>query len=357
MTTTIPAEVTAFAARVRAALSDLPADELEELTEGLEADLAEAYAEDLARELPDADAYAAELRAAAGLPLPEESRRGLAGGLAALRSGTLETVRDVGVAVRRHPAGRAALDLAVTFRPVWWVVRAWVAAWLVMAFFGLEAGFMPQTPPGWFLLLASVLVSVEWGSGRWGASRIRPLIVVGNVVAAVALLPVFALAEGFESRTYDQAYSGEPFVEGQDLTGLYLDGTQVTNLFAYDAKGRPLRDVQLFTADGTPLRTSVVGGSGCTDAECTSTSFWSPAVLDGGRVAWNVFPLRMLEADADVTGIEAGARPRALPLPFASAPTVDREASARTSALASVLEAAAYQVPSALGDATAATGR
>lgn len=347
MTTTIPAEISAFAARVRAALSDLPADELEELTEGLEADLAEAYAEDLARELPDPVAYAAELRAAAGLPLKEDQRSGLAGGLAALRSGTRETVRDVGVAVRRHPAGRAALDLAVTLRPVWWVVRAWVATWLVMAFFGLEAGFMPRESLGWLLLLGAVLVSVQWGSGRWGAPRIRPLIAVGNVVAVVALLPVFALAEGFESRTYDQAYSGEPFVEGQDLTGLYLDGTQVTNVFAYDALGRPLRDVQLFAPDGRPLRTSVVGGSACVDESCSASGFWTPGVLADGRLAWNVFPLRLVEADGDVTGFAPGATPQQQPLPFEQAPAVDREASGRTAPLAAAFEAAGYLVPPA----------
>lgn len=346
MNTTIPTEISAFAARVRAALADLPADELEELTEGLEADLAEAYAEDLARELPDAEAYAAELRSAAGLPAPEERGSGLRRGLVSLHQGASETVRDVGVALRRHPAGRVLLDLAVTLRPVWWVARAWVAAWLVMAFFGLEAGFMPMSTPGWFLLAAAVLVSVQWGNGSWGAARIRPLLVVGNVVAAVAVLPVFATAEGFESRTYDQAYYSEPYAESPDLTGLYLDGTQVTNVFAYDAKGRPLRDVQLFGADGTPLRTSVVGGNGCLDPDCTADGFWTPGVLADGRLAWNVFPMRMVESE-DLTGFAPGAAPEERPLPFAEAPAVDREASVRTAPLAAAFEAAGLTVPGA----------
>jgi hypothetical protein len=357
MTTTIPAEITAFASRVRAALADLPADELEELTEGLEADLAEAYAEDLARELPDAEAYAAELRTAAGLPEPAAGRRTLRERAGSLRQGARETVRDLEVVVRRHRAGRAVLDLAASVAPIWWVVRAWVAWRLATEFFGADAGFAPRTGLWWLVLGAAVLVSVQWGRREWGAARIRPLLVLGNVVAVVALAPVVAHAVDWEEITYSSAYLADPYVEGADLTGLYLDGNQVTNVFAYDAKGRPLRDVQLFTSDGTPLRTSVVGGSGCTDAACTSTSFWSPAVLDGGRVAWNVFPLRMLEADAEVTGIEPGARPRALPLPFRSAPTVDRVASSRTSALASVFEAAGYQVPSAMAEATAGTGR
>ena len=64
MTTTVPTEIASFAASVRAELADLPAEEVEELTEGLEADLAEAFREDLARELGDPSAYAAELRTA-----------------------------------------------------------------------------------------------------------------------------------------------------------------------------------------------------------------------------------------------------------------------------------------------------
>ena len=68
-TSTVTPEIVEFAQGVRAALADLPAEEVDDLTEGLEADLAEAYAEDLQRELPDPAAYATELRAAAGLPM------------------------------------------------------------------------------------------------------------------------------------------------------------------------------------------------------------------------------------------------------------------------------------------------
>lgn len=347
MTTTIPAEISAFAAQVRTALADLPADELEELTEGLEADLSEAYAEDLARELPDPAAYAAELRAAAGLPEPEARRAGVRGGVASLRQAVGESVRDVGVAVRRHPAGRALLDLADSLRPVWWVLRAWVATYLAAGLLGGEAGFAPSTASWWLVLAVAVTVSVQWGRGAWGAGRLRPVVVVGNVVAVVALPVVVAAAHEWESYTYDQAYLSSGYAESPDLTGLYLDGTQVTNVFVYDAKGRPLRDVQLFTSEGQPLFTSVPGGSGCTDPACTSTSFWSPGVLDGGQVAWNVFPLRMLQADEGL-GVQPGAQPRPAPLPFEEAPAVDREASGRTSALASVLTAAGVSVPQAV---------
>ena len=45
MNTSIISETAAYAAQVRAALADLPNDEVEELTEGLEADLAESWVE------------------------------------------------------------------------------------------------------------------------------------------------------------------------------------------------------------------------------------------------------------------------------------------------------------------------
>ena len=72
-------EIVTFAEGVRAALADLPAEEVDDLTEGLEADLAESLAEDLRRTLPDPVAYAAELRLAAGLPgRAAPARRGVA---------------------------------------------------------------------------------------------------------------------------------------------------------------------------------------------------------------------------------------------------------------------------------------
>ena len=81
-TSTVTPEIVEFAQGVRAALADLPAEEVDDLTEGLEADLAEAYAEDLQRELPDPAAYATELRAAAGLPLrAKAAKTGVLAGL------------------------------------------------------------------------------------------------------------------------------------------------------------------------------------------------------------------------------------------------------------------------------------
>ena len=74
-------DVQAYVRAVRAWLGDLPADEVEDLTAGMEADLAERAAESggpLGGLLGEPEAYAAELRSAAGLP-PRRRRGGGAG--------------------------------------------------------------------------------------------------------------------------------------------------------------------------------------------------------------------------------------------------------------------------------------
>ncbi|WP_311215544.1 hypothetical protein [Aeromicrobium sp. WCS2018Hpa-33] len=307
MSTTIPTEISAFAARVRAQLADLPADELEELTEGLEADLAEAYAEDLARELPDPVAYAAELRAAAGLPLKEDQRSGLAGGLDSLRQGASETWRDVTLALRRSPVGRGVLDFLSVLQPVWWVTRAWLATWLVSAFFGWESGFAPTTLGTWILLAAFVTVSVQWGRGLWGAPRIGPLLVLGNVVAAVALLPVVATAQSWETSTYEMAYIGSG-----DPAGISLDGSSVTNIYPYDAQGRPLSGVQLFDQDGRALAPALNAerdecANDCVDGIAADGTAWAPATLETGQDVMNVYPLSVVQHLVDEIGSASSA--------------------------------------------------
>ena len=73
MNDTIEGDVARYATAVRAAFADLPAPERELLLEDLEDHLAEVAAEGegpLAARLGAPEAYAAELRASAGLPAP-----------------------------------------------------------------------------------------------------------------------------------------------------------------------------------------------------------------------------------------------------------------------------------------------
>ncbi len=317
-TSTVTPEIAKFAQGVRAALADLPADEVDDLTDGLEADLAEAYAEDLQRELPDPSAYATELRMAAGLPARGKAKPGIVSGIA---QSWHDTRADLTAAIRRNPALAGVAEFLVVLRPAWWVFRAWLATWLVAAFIGSEQGYWFEGA-GWFFVFAAfVVVSVQWGRGQWRTKGLAPLIVVGNVVAVLLAVP--ALAHAADGRT---VYVSQPYAEQTDLTGVYLNGEPVTNIFGYDAQGRPLSDVQLFDQDGKPIATSVVGGNGCLDPQCEKQGLWVPAALRTGVAAWNVYPMRMIEAEAYADQLELqavrGAEPQDRAAPFKKVPAV-----------------------------------
>lgn len=319
-TSTVAPEIHAFAQGVRAALADLPADEVDDLTEGLEADLAESLAEDLRRTLPDPVVYAAELRLAAGLPGRAATTRSSA--LSDLLAGWRETKDALSIAIRRQPVLAGALDFAATLRPVWWVLRALIAAWSVAVV--VENGEEPGLHlVGWVTFVVLAVISVQWGRGRWGFRGLRGVVLVGNVMAIVA---VAALASGgwWGSRPNEQIYVYEE--AGQDLTGVYLNGQPVTNIFGYDATGKPLAGVQLFDQDGKPLATSVAGGNGCLNPDCQRTGLWAPSTLRNGTVAWNVFPMKMVEAEdlGDGRGPTAlpGAEPQDKEAPFKQVPAL-----------------------------------
>lgn len=284
-TSTVTPEIVDFAQGVRAALADLPAEEVDDLTEGLEADLAESLAEDLRRTLPDPVAYAAELRAAAGLPARAPTvKRGLLSGVV---GGWRDTRKDIASTIRRNPALAPVLDFLDAVRPLWWALRAWLATWIVAAFFGHEDGYWFGS--GWWLVLvAFVVISVQWGRGEWHFTGLRGLIVVGNVIAVVALPAVL----------------NAPYVRQETLTpaelssiapqGLSMDGLPLENIYVYDADGKPLDNVQLFDVDGKPLEPNRDTGQ--------TSILQRPATLETGVEAYNVYPLDVVKAVYDDNG-------------------------------------------------------
>lgn len=292
-TSTVTPEIARFAQGVRAALADLPAEEVDDLTEGLEADLAEAYAEDLQRELPDPAAYATELRAAAGLPMRTKVKSGLFSGLV---QGWNDTRADIAIAIRRNPALGSALDFLAELRPAWWIARGVIAVMCVRYLMGDAGNLLPNDFVDVLVLMAFVVISVQWGRGRWHLPRgMGPVLFVGNVVAAVVAVPV--LANALDARDH-YIYETEPAVQ-PDLTGVYLNGAEVTNIFGYDSTGKRLEGIQLFDQDGKPLATSVPGGNGCLDQDCNETGLWTPSVLETGQTVWNVFPMQMVKMQFD----------------------------------------------------------
>ena len=117
-TTALPVrpDVTAFVTRVRELLADLPEEDRLELTEGLEADLTDQVTESGGGALGDPEAYARELRTAAGLdPAP---RRRVRGPDARSVAEVLDSVRGWWDVLVERPQVVPAWSLVAALRPV-----------------------------------------------------------------------------------------------------------------------------------------------------------------------------------------------------------------------------------------------
>lgn len=322
-TTTVSTEITQFAQRVRAELSDLPEDDLEDLTDGLEADLAESLDEDPTRELPDPVVYALELRTAAGLPPQTQPGQGFRGAIRGMTSGLRATGHQMAESLRGHPVTAGMLGFAEALQPTWWVLRAWVAYWLLAAFFGSEAGLAPAGF-WWLVLAAFIVVSVQLGRGRWRAKGVPTLLLVGNILAAIVVGPVVASAASWGPTL---EYAGP--VEGSS-SGVTLDGNPVSNIYIYGSDGEPLKGVQLFDQDGSPIvpyRENDPFYPDCPDPSCDEGGGFLPQAyrLETGEQALNVYPLRIMRMVYNEAGDLVPAEPpvqEAQKPPFLKVPRV-----------------------------------
>jgi hypothetical protein len=280
-TTTLPGtEVATFAAAVRTALSDLPPDEVDELTDGLEADLAERLDDtsDAAAGLGDPLAYAEELRAAAGYP-PRSARSHLGATLPDLSTLRQELVRRWN-ALAAQPAVAAVASFLLALRPVWWVLRGAAAYALLASFLGINGVTF------WPIAVAVIVLSVQLGRGRmlgraWVRWALRAVSAI--VIVAAPVMTSWALTAWNDSMypMYEETWS--------PAQALSYNGVPIDNVFAYDAAGQPIERVQLFDQAGNPL--NLVGD--------TTAQFWTaqdgsmlvPSDDVPGRAGWNVYPL------------------------------------------------------------------
>ena len=326
MNASILPETASYAAAVRTALADLPAEEVEDLTEGLEADLAESWLESNGKPLIDPAAYAQELRLAADLPDAVPA----AGKLARLQSSISSSLRGSAASIRKNPAGAATLDFMASLQPAWWVLRGYLAFYLVMQMFGSRGQLIPTNIFAVALAVVMIVGSVWVGTRNWG-SFMRVLVFAGNLLAVFVLFFAIDAVTAATSAQNDSYDWGE---ETSDMTGVYLNGKEVTNLFAYDANGALISQVQLFDQDGKPVITSVDGGSGCLewvqspetadyDNGCLTQGVWLPRQLETGAKAWNIFPMLMAEmSDSDNLKPKDGAVPVEAKPPFVKVPAV-----------------------------------
>ncbi|PPK64368.1 hypothetical protein V5P93_001764 [Actinokineospora auranticolor] len=291
-TTETRQELVDYLRRVRAALADLPADELAEVMEDVEPHLAEVLDEtgDLTGRLGTPEDYAAELRAAGGYPPPAsaDSARGksrlaaryfvwstalltftclVVGGMLAqprhqekylwlfftllaaapglvwvfsgyLRRADVESLpeyrfaRARGVAAAGLPSPRV-VEFIRSLRPGWWVAR--VVLVLALMLVGATEG----------VVVAVVVVAfLTWAGPRSSTDRrLLPLVVAGNALLATATLTVVLYAS---DRSSQRPY--EYVSPGLNYQGKYLD-----NVYAVDADGKPIPEFYLYDHEGMPL--------------------------------------------------------------------------------------------------------
>ncbi|MBC9927152.1 MULTISPECIES: hypothetical protein [unclassified Leucobacter] len=259
----------AFIEEIRRQCADLPAEEIDELTDGLGADLVDRLCE--GADLGDPAEYAAELRAAAGLP-PKGNEKKRA------------SLRDAWSAAQRWwvatPRRRGVADFMVTLTPVWWVARGLMVG-LVFTVLFRGLGLLTL-----LLTAAAVVISVQWGRGRWQPNGfIVFLRRASSVGAVIALVPASFMMLGSWFAIGGQAEASEPWVQ----PGLVADGVPVENVFAYDCAGNPIDGVQLFDAEGQPLNADE---NMSTWDEVAQQDFpMVPNALASRPDAWNVFPL------------------------------------------------------------------
>ncbi|WP_028047351.1 hypothetical protein [Cellulomonas sp. URHE0023] len=351
-------DVDEYAAAVRRALVGLGPEQIEDLTDDLEADLADALADErhnahgrsLLEQFGPPQEYAAELRSAAGLapvvvePRHRTMRDWLGAPFVAMRAGG-----DRALATLRGQSFWPPVEsFLVALRPFWWIARAWTGYQAAMYFAGATTlRWLPRGVLMWVLLGTAVVLSVQWGRGVWFRSGALAWIArAANVFAVVALLPVVVSLQG-QTQSWESAYNSSGYgpvqteVVYQDtpMDGVVVDGMQVSNLFAYDAEGNPLTDVQIFDDRGRPVRTTFDNGSGEWFFPETQEpwSFVSRADEDG-RQRWNVYPLKgaptseFTFADDGTHALTGTSVPSIPPRPFAKAPALDAPADSSVAA-------------------------
>lgn len=227
-----PVDVRAYVARVRAALSDLPADDLDELTQGMEADLTELAEEsgNIRARLGTPESYANELRAAAEMPPRASGRRDPL-------APALEQWHRTRATILAKPWMRDA-------RIAGWVVRGIVLAWVIANILG---GFQLRNNL-WL-----------WVAGAWLSFWVgrRTLGIHGGPRVILTAVNLFAVLAGLLAVAPDQFYrqsAATEYVQVQaPVDGLNIDGTPVTSLTVYDTAGRQVDHPRVFDQNGNLL--------------------------------------------------------------------------------------------------------
>lgn len=256
-TPVIESPTATYLAAVGAALADLPAADRADLLDDVAQHLAEVAAEtdaSLSSTLGSPAAYAADLRAAAGLPepIPGSARVGAPTAFSRLAS---------------HRATKATTAFVRSLRPAWWVLRGiLVGGALVLPWHRSTVLIRPRASSVAELTVAVVLcVAVSVGLGRGLPRLARPWRVIGvavNIAAVVGALLVFTdLQHRLSDEVRRAAYpAAQPVYVTQNTptpASLADPSGLIYNIYPFDAQGRPLTGVQLLDQDGRPINVEV----------------------------------------------------------------------------------------------------
>jgi hypothetical protein len=263
MTALTNAEIEDYYQRVRDSLADLEVTVRDDLLEDLPDHLAEVAAEatgSLIERLGPPEAYAAELRTAAGLAAePSDVRLGRSWAERGHRLAELLDRADVRLA---RPIGYARLsELLVALRPGWWVLRGWLAAQLLCGTHDPASwhGFVPRlngSPALGFIMLIAVVAASIWLGRRTRDWTVWPRRLVAAAGVLLAGWGVFVLTSAVGGTAYDYNYAPT------GNSGNYSPLDAVTDVYGYDGNGNPVPGLRLFDQAGNPIQ---LGSPACQD--------------------------------------------------------------------------------------------
>jgi len=199
-----------FANKVRTELSHLTSEQIADLTDGLEADIASSL--DDGAEIGSAEKYATDLLAAAGM------------------SNSVEVVPNaVDVFINKF---RRCFVSVSDLEPAWWIFRAWVVTqligWLLFRDQTSSPGYLEWRNISWLgVLVLGVMLYVSVRIGRAKPTKWKTALSISHVVLAAAGLAFMFVAPRGESLSI--GYLNPPpgqsscqFVSVPDVAGLSI---------------------------------------------------------------------------------------------------------------------------------------
>jgi hypothetical protein len=247
-----------YLSAVEQELADLPGEDRSALLEDLALHLEALTTEDddrpLAVRLGSPAAYAADLRAAAGLPARGANVTPTGQGIRARVDAFLASA-----AYRRAlPALRGGRRLLVELRPAWWVLRGYLVVFVPCLLGSDRLEDIPVPAPlhshllGVVLVLAAVVGSVVLGRRKLPQVLRVVVAAAGVLLVLVAAGAALHVRDDLRNGLYADAWAPAPEVpdETYPLRSRY---GPVTDVFPYAADGTPLEGVLLYDQDGRPL--------------------------------------------------------------------------------------------------------